>query len=458
MMTQLEIPSFLSKPLHIEFTQKDTTSDSGLIFAQQIVKKFDLAERISSAIPDPRDPSRILHEQEDLINQRLLQMIAGYEDVNDSDALRKDPGMAKLILDEKTKSTKKPEDKQNFLGSSPTMNRLENRFNRKGIESLVRLQIDLYLERNKKRFQSELKSGNNLVIQLDLDPTDLETHGQQQFAFYNGHYEHTAYLPLLIVDGENGDLIASIPRPGNRHACWLLRLILSGIFNQILKVYPQVEFKIRADSGFQSEPFFRFLETHPAVEGAAISLMGNRRLNRLSQEAVSDYKKALESRENKQESLIHFGEFGYRADSWSCFRRVVYQIQEAHYGKTEIRYYMTFDQISNPQAIKEDYNQRADAENRIKEFKLQAFATRVSGETFLVNAFRMLMSGMVLIIYQEIRKKLKDTSFAKACVQTIREKLIKVAGVLKESTRRLHLILPQSYPYSEIWRTLIYAT
>ncbi len=50
---------------------------------------------------------------------------------------------------------------------------------------------------------------------------------------------------------------------------------------------------------------------------------------------------------------------------------------------------MTLDHESSPEVLKKSYNRRAEAENRIKEFKIQAFGSRVSGENFLVNEFRI---------------------------------------------------------------------
>jgi homoserine kinase len=79
----------------------------------------------------------------------------------------------------------------------------------------------------------------------------------------------------------------------------------------------------------------------------------------------------------------------------------------------------------------------------------------VSGETFFVNACRMLLSGFAFIVFQEIQKKLVTTSLENSYVSTIREKVIKVAGIFQSSTRRIRLILPESYPYKDIWQHLI---
>ena len=448
MANQLILEDLLEKPIHIEFSEKNTTSDAGAIFVSSIIKKMQMHDRISAAVPDPRNQLMVTHEQPEQVHQRLLQLSAGYEDLNDSATLRKDPALISLVLDGKPKP-----DKQEELSSSPTLCRMENRFDRSCIEAMATLQVDLYLERNKERFDDALHKRGELLIVMDLDPTDLETHGQQPFAFFNGHYGHTAYLPLVIVDGENGDLITAIPRPGNRHATWFLPQILRKLFARITTTYPQVKFRLRSDSGFQSEKYFAFLEQHPQVQTATVSIATNRSLDKMTQFALQTFKEADEKFNDPK--LIHFGEFGYRADSWSRYRRVVYQISKTYFGATDVRFYMTLDLESTPEAIKLDYNQRADAENRNKEWKIQAFANRVSGETFLVNAFRMLLSGFSFIIMQELQKKLQGTTLEKSYIQTVREKIIKVAGCIQESTRRVLLILPESYPYQSIWQHLI---
>jgi hypothetical protein len=36
-------------------------------------------------------------------------------------------------------------------------------------------------------------------ITIDLDPTDDPTHGQQEFTFFNGHYDTWCYLPAVAT-------------------------------------------------------------------------------------------------------------------------------------------------------------------------------------------------------------------------------------------------------------------
>ena len=41
--------------------------------------------------------------------------------------------------------------------------------------------------------------GRATRITIDLDPTDDPTHGQQEFAFFNGHYDTWCYLPVVAT-------------------------------------------------------------------------------------------------------------------------------------------------------------------------------------------------------------------------------------------------------------------
>ena len=44
-------------------------------------------------------------------------------------------------------------------------------------------------------------------IILDIDSTDDVTHGQQEFSFYHGYYREHMYHPLLLFDGETGEVL-----------------------------------------------------------------------------------------------------------------------------------------------------------------------------------------------------------------------------------------------------------
>lgn len=59
-------------------------------------------------------------------------------------------------------------------------------------------------------------------ITIDLDPTDDPTHGQQELAFFNEHYDTWCYLPqvatLTFNDEAEPYLLAIVLRPWNSPA------------------------------------------------------------------------------------------------------------------------------------------------------------------------------------------------------------------------------------------------
>ena len=76
-------------------------------------------KRLGEVLPDRRDPERITHPLETLLQQRLYGLALGYDDLNDHDALRHD-----LVWQTAA-------ERDEALGSSSTLCRWENRAGRK---------------------------------------------------------------------------------------------------------------------------------------------------------------------------------------------------------------------------------------------------------------------------------------------------------------------------------------
>jgi Transposase DDE domain group 1 len=57
----------------------------------EVAEKTGLFDAINAAIPDPRDPRFIIHDQRAMLAQRVIAIALGYEDLNDHQTLRVDP-------------------------------------------------------------------------------------------------------------------------------------------------------------------------------------------------------------------------------------------------------------------------------------------------------------------------------------------------------------------------------
>ena len=93
------------------------------------------------------------------------------------------------------------------------------------------------------------------------------------------------------------------------------------------------------------------------------------------------------------------------------------------------------------------YDDRGTSENWIKELKLDIHADRLSCHRFRANAFRLQLHSLALLLLAYFRRTvLAGTRLASATVGTIRLHLLKVAGRVVRSVRRLWFHLASHWP------------
>ena len=106
---------YSDKKLKIDFKGPDISSNGGLVLAGLV--KDNIARKIASLIPDYRNQDLTVHGYEDMVCQRVGQIMCGYGDANDCDRLRHDSALKMSV-------GRKPSDVD--LCSQPAMTRLEN--------------------------------------------------------------------------------------------------------------------------------------------------------------------------------------------------------------------------------------------------------------------------------------------------------------------------------------------
>ena len=308
---QNSLPFHPDRRISARFDGGKITSDAGLLLFYALDKQHRLSEGFSGCLGDAREESRICHQLLEMVRQRVHQIVAGYEDCNDADTLRGDP-ILKTICD-------RLPDSDPDLASQPTLSRLENAV---GIKDLMRLGRWLL-----KRYIRRLRKRRPKTIVLDLDSTDDPTHGQQEFSFYHGYYRSHILHPLLIFDGDSGDLISAVLRPGNKGAAAHVVPVLRRVVAAIRKALPTVEIEIRADSGFATPQLYDFCEQ----EGLqyVIGLSRNPRLEGTVEPVLEQTRRQFEENEEKQRE---FGEFRYQAKTWKYSRRVVAKVEVNEVG------------------------------------------------------------------------------------------------------------------------------
>jgi hypothetical protein len=83
-------PSFRREVI-ARFDAGPVSSDGGALLLREVERKTGLLQRLATCFHDHRDPGRIEHTVEQLIQQRVFALALGYEDLNDHDTLRHDP-------------------------------------------------------------------------------------------------------------------------------------------------------------------------------------------------------------------------------------------------------------------------------------------------------------------------------------------------------------------------------
>ena len=126
---------------------------------REVDRKLGLLDALHAAIHDPRRPLFTLHDQRTILAQRILAMAAGYEDLNDHQALRHDT-LPQTLTDRRLKCGQREGDP---LSSPPTLCRLENRITRQDLVRMSKVLVEMFIA-------SHATPPTELV--LDFDATD----------------------------------------------------------------------------------------------------------------------------------------------------------------------------------------------------------------------------------------------------------------------------------------------
>jgi hypothetical protein len=103
-------------------------------------------------------------------------------------------------------------------------------------------------------------------ITLDIDPTNLETFGQQLGRHFQKHYDGYCDLPQYVFCGEF--LLAAQLRPGDVGAMSGAMKLLPQIVTRIRQRWPDVRITIRGDGHFSDDRLMSWCEVERTVRGA----------------------------------------------------------------------------------------------------------------------------------------------------------------------------------------------
>lgn len=416
------------------FDGNSITSDAGLVLLRELNDKCKITDQFAQCFTDYRDPNLIEHSVKELITQRVLAICAGNEDLIDHDELREDTLYSVLV------NKNDPEKK---VAGKSTLNRLEaatldkagpdSRYfkikaSEQELENLfVRLFIQAYTTAPKE-------------ITLDVDATDSLIHGHQEGYFYHGYYGNYCYLPLYITC--NDFVLVAKLRKSDIDASEGTQEELERVIKIIREYWPEVKITVRGDSGFCRDKIMSWCEDNDV--DFIFGIARNKRLETIIEEGKGEAKKLFEETGDTQRIYTEFMHEPL-AKTWKQQRRVIAKAEHSSKGPNP-RFIITSKKGNGKALYEETYCQRGDMENRIKEQQLYLFADRLSCMKMKANQMRLWLSTLSYTLLHYFRIKcLEGTEMAKSQCDTIRNRLIKIGGLIKISVRRVYLSLSEGF-------------
>jgi hypothetical protein len=248
----------LRQPVVARFDQPHASSDGGALLLKALDHRLGVTERLARSLHDPRQPGKIDHALIELVRQRVYGIACGYADCNDAARLAQDP-VHKLLLERDPLAG--PD-----LASQATLSRFENAVGPPALYLASVGLAELVIEHHRQRLDGRARR-----ITIDLDPTDDPTHGQQEFSFFNGHYDTWCYLPLVATLTFNAEpmqyVVGAVLRPGNSPAKHGVIPLLQRLLARLRVAFPRAILRLRLDGGFASPEIFDFLEAGGRIRG-----------------------------------------------------------------------------------------------------------------------------------------------------------------------------------------------
>ena len=421
---------FQRKPLELSCDAPDISSDGGVLLLRQLDDRLDLTRSFAALLADDRDPGRRRHDRCEQIRQRVYQIVLGYEDCLDANLLRHDPVMQQAC------------GSGDELSSQSTLSRLEN--------AITGGELNRLWREFEQQYVNALDPATAFVV-LDIDGTDDPTHGSQQLSMFHGFYDQHMFHPLVVFDGESGQLISALLRGGNAHAARGAATMLKRIIRAIKLRCRDAAIVVRGDSAFAMPGLLDCLEQLSDELCDVNYVLGLAQNSRLLELAAPLIAEAAEEYATTKQFVRRFTWLRYSTlNSWSRERDVVLKVEYGERGVNP-RFVVTTLTGFDPGLIYDRaFCPRGQSENYIKDFKNALAADRLSCHRFVANAFRLLLHALAYRLMHALRITAGSVEPALRRVQmdTLRLRLLKVAALVVTSVRRVVVRLPRAFPFA----------
>ncbi|SEG50353.1 IS1380 family transposase, partial [Billgrantia desiderata] len=320
---------------------------------------------------------------------------------SDANALRRDPVF-------KLGAERLPLEAEQDLASAPTFSRLENAANTRDLYRLAEAFVEQFVASYAKPPK---------VIVLDMDHAEDQTHGQQELAFYNHHYQSHCYLPLFLFEGLSGKFITAALRPGKRPKGAENAMILKRVLKRLRQHWPETRILLRGDGHFANVELMQLALDDPYTD-FLFGLAGNSRLKRLPEPHLEHTRRLHETRchnarlaeqEPPQRSRT-FHELDYQACSWPQAFRTVLKAEVMGLGDNP-RFVVTSLEEPAPEMLYAELLQGTEL-------------SRAQPSTVIIKLFKLAVR--VVQYKDRIKLHLPSSCPVKALLHTITERLYRL--------------------------------
>ncbi len=411
----------LRRTVEGQFSGGHITSDAGLLLLREVDQQIQLSATLAKRLSVDRQTGKIQHGVKAMLQQRLLGIAAGYEDLNDHDTLRRDYALQAAV------------GKLTPLASTATLYRFEAKSDRRAIIEAHRTLWEQFIA-------SHTKAPKRIV--LDFDATDIPLHGDQPEKFFHGYYDHYCYLPLYVFC-DRFPLVAYLRQSkidGAKHSGAILKLLVTFIRQH----WPKVQIIFRGDSGFCRQLILNWCERHGV--DYLVGIARNSRLEALVAPTWVLVEKRHQQRKRAGEAGSNrwFWRYPYPAGSWRKTRGVIAKMEVTDKGRNP-RFVVTTLPGNDADLYCKMYCARGDMENRIKDQQRDLFAKRTSSKHWWSNQWRLMLSMLAFVLFEKLRE-FCSRKYRSLSVHSLRIRLIKIAAVVTRNTRRIRFFFNECCP------------
>jgi hypothetical protein len=430
-------PAIQRRKVTAAFDGGKLTSDGGVLLLAQAEQRLGIAGRLASCIADHRDQGRVIHSLDGILRARILAIACGYEDADDLDTLRHDPGF-KLALG-------KLPDGPVGLASQPTMSRWENAPTTREMVRLMSTLIDLYCASY---------PAPPVAVTLDIDDTVDVVHGMQQLSFWNGHHGERCFLPIHVYDTATGRPVAMLLRTGKTPSGAEIAGHIRRLVRRIRRHWPDTHITLRGDGHYgRPEPMLW-------CEANGIDyVFGLPRNGALHADPVIVTQADACATDRATRGLVElrrYTETRYAAKSWgNNKRRVAARIEASSLG-LDIRFVVTSLSNGSAEYIYDTlYCARGQAENLIKLHKSQLRSDRTSCRSANANQMRLILHTAAYWLMWAVREAMPAKNLLRTAeFTTIRLRLLKVAARVIETASRIRIAFASACPDAALFRSI----